>query len=68
MMITVNGQNETIEGSCTLLFYLEAKGLNPKTIVVERNGDIPDRSEWKNIQMTNGDTLEILKFMGGGAI
>lgn len=67
MMITVNGQDETLDGFCTLLDYLNAKELKPETIVVERNGDIPDRAQWENIQLSNGDTLEILKFMGGGA-
>jgi sulfur carrier protein len=66
MIITVNGQNETLDSSCTLLDLLQSKGIEPKTVVVERNGDIPDRTEWGGIWLSNGDTLEILKFMGGG--
>jgi sulfur carrier protein len=62
MIITVNGQNETLDNSCTLLDLLQSKGIEPKTVVVERNGD----TEWGGIWLSNGDTLEILKFMGGG--
>ena len=66
MIITVNGQNETLAGPCTLLDFIQSKGLKPKTVVIERNGDIPDRAEWGGIQLSDSDTIEILKFMGGG--
>jgi thiamine biosynthesis protein ThiS len=66
-MITVNGKQETLGRPCTLLDFLCTKGIDPKTAVVERNGDIPDRIDWGTIMLADGDVLEVLKFMGGGA-
>ena len=66
MSITVNGQNETFVNPCSLLDFLKTKGLEPQTVVIERNGDIPDRAEWGGITISDGDIIEILKFMGGG--
>ena len=66
MKLTVNGKAESFDAPCSLLEFLGAKGLEPKTVVIERNGDIPAREEWGGIRLSDGDTLEILKFMGGG--
>lgn len=67
MTVTVNGKKETMSQPKTLLDFLRAKGIEPKTVVVEHNGDIPDRAEWGKITLADRDVLEILKFMGGGA-
>ena len=66
MTITVNGAIESLTDACTLPVFLQSKGLEPKTVVVEINGDIPDKAQWNDIVIKEGDTLEILKFMGGG--
>lgn len=66
MMITVNGKTETLEKSCTLSNFLLLKGIEPKTVVIELNGNIPEKTEWDSISIADGDVIEILKFMGGG--
>lgn len=65
-MITVNGKEQAFDGACTLFDFLRSKGIEPKTVVVEHNGSIPDRADWGTITLGDGDVLEILKFMGGG--
>ena len=67
LTITVNGQKEALGQPVTLLELLRGKGVEPGTVVVEIRGDIPDRSTWGDVPVRDGDTLEILKFMGGGA-
>lgn len=66
MTITVNGRTEALATPCSLLDFLTVKGLESETVVLEHNGDIPDRAQWGQTVLAQGDTLEILKFMGGG--
>ncbi|HEX2939187.1 MAG TPA: sulfur carrier protein ThiS [Ruminiclostridium sp.] len=66
MNITVNGKVRTLEKPCTLNGLLKSGNIDPKTVVIEQNGEVPDRADWENINISNGDIIEILKFMGGG--
>lgn len=40
--------------------------LSPKGLVVEINGQIFRESEFKNAKISDGDTVELVQFMGGG--
>lgn len=66
MKLQVNGEPEELENGITLSAFLLSKGIDPQTVVVERNADIPDRSTWNTLTLTDGDVLEIVRFMGGG--
>lgn len=66
MVIRVNGREESLTGTYKLLEYLQSKGVSPATVVVERNGEVPRREDWGNIELLNGDVLEIVRFVGGG--
>lgn len=65
-MFTVNGNKVKIEEHLTISGYLASAGIDPSLVVVEYNHQIPDRQEWPNIHIQNGDNLEIVKFIGGG--
>ncbi|WP_300671432.1 sulfur carrier protein ThiS [Desulfoluna sp.] len=63
----VNGCEEGLpEGGVTLEGFLERKGLHPGSVVVERNGEVVERSRFGVITLGNTDILEILRFVGGG--
>lgn len=66
MIITVNGKKQALTHTYTILDFLRSKEIEPKTVVVERNGDILNKSDWGTIELGDGDVLEILKLMGGG--
>lgn len=66
MKIRVNGEWEEQPAGLTLAAFLQAKGLEPQTVVAEHNGRIPDRAAWAGIALSDGDVLEIIRFMGGG--
>ena len=40
--------------------------LQPETIVVQRNGEVSKRKEWKNILLEEKDEIEFIRFVGGG--
>jgi thiamine biosynthesis protein ThiS len=42
-------------------------GFNPKKVAVERNREIVPRSTLGDVQLAEGDVLEIVHFVGGGA-
>ncbi len=62
----VNGKVEQVEEGLSLLKYILSKGLNPDTVVVEHNYIIVKKEEQGNTQLKENDSLEILRFVGGG--
>ncbi len=66
MMITVNGKPEEFEAKISLLEFLETKDINPDSVVVEHNLNIVEKEELDNIRLKENDTLEVLRFVGGG--
>ena len=65
MNITVNGKPETVSVD-TIAAYVQDKGLEPKTLVVEHNGQIIMADRWQVTLLSEGDQLELLSFVGGG--
>ncbi len=65
--LTVNGAQRTIARSTSLSQYLASLSLDARAVVVEHNGTIlRDRDSFANVPLHDGDTLEILHFVGGG--
>jgi sulfur carrier protein len=50
-----------------LATLIENLGLKFDRIAVEHNGQIVRRAEWRLTQVSGGDRLEIVHFVGGGA-
>ena len=65
MRVTINGTVEAL-GPCTIEQLVHEKGLRPEVLVVEHNLTIVKQPEWSQIQLAEGDTLELLSFVGGG--
>ncbi len=65
MNITVNGKNESIE-PCTIDEYLARKEIRIDSVVVEHNRRIVKRRQWSDVRLEENDTLELLRFVGGG--
>ena len=66
MRITVNGKERAVEAPVTILGLLESLDLNPRAVVVERNLGIVPRDDYGNVQLADGDRLEVLRLVGGG--
>ncbi|WP_338471683.1 sulfur carrier protein ThiS [Niallia sp. XMNu-256] len=62
----VNGMVEPLEKDQTLYEYLTLKNFDLTKIAVERNGEIVPKTEYETVQLQDQDTLEIVKFVGGG--
>ena len=64
-MVKVNGTELDIAGK-TVLEYLATTNYDSKRIAVERNGDIVFKSQYDTTILQDGDSLEIVSFVGGG--
>ena len=64
-MVKVNGAALDIAGK-TVAQYLSTTNYDPKRIAVERNGDIVFKSQYDATILQDGDSLEIVSFVGGG--
>ncbi|MBQ3035820.1 MAG: sulfur carrier protein ThiS [Lachnospiraceae bacterium] len=64
-MVKVNGLEVDIVGK-TISEYLATTNYDSKRIAVERNGDIVFKSQYDVTVLEEGDSLEIVSFVGGG--
>ncbi len=66
MDMTVNGQTETVKDGLTLAGYLTERNLDPESLVVELNLAVVPRDQFTACVLKDGDSLEIVRFVGGG--
>ncbi len=64
-MIKVNGEMLDIAGK-TLADYLATTDYDSKRIAVECNGDIVPKAKYGETILRNGDSIEVVSFVGGG--
>lgn len=66
MQITVNGKTRQLDAVSNITSLLETLGLDPARVAVERNLAIVSMAEFSATAVADGDTLEIVQFVGGG--
>jgi len=66
MDIKVNGEKRNYDGPSTLLGFLESLGVRPGSVAVERNRRIVPRNELEKEMLQAGDSIEIIRLVGGG--
>jgi thiamine biosynthesis protein ThiS len=66
MNISVNGQTLICRDNLTIHDLLTEMGLVPETVIVERNAGFVQRSEYQTTMVSEGDSFEFIKFVGGG--
>jgi thiazole synthase len=64
--LTVNGESRVLPGDSTVSQLLSSLGLDPTRVAVERNLDIIPRRTYDSVQLAEGDSVEIVTFVGGG--
>jgi thiamine biosynthesis protein ThiS len=50
-----------------VLAYLEKLGVSPRAVAVEHNGTIIERASYAEAGLDEGDVVEIVRMVGGGA-
>ena len=64
-MIKINGEELNVAGK-TLADYLATTNYDLKRIAVERNGDIVPKAQYAETVLQDGDSIEVVSFVGGG--
>ena len=64
--VTINGKERQLEGTTSLLSYLESLEINMRRIAVAHNGTVLRKDELPAVSLSNGDTVEIVRAVGGG--
>ncbi len=67
MHITLNGEPHNLEAPMTVAGLLGELGLDTKKVAVERNLEIVPKSTYSDVDLADGDRLEVVHFIGGGA-
>ncbi|MGH7559761.1 MAG: sulfur carrier protein ThiS [Gemmatimonadales bacterium] len=66
VVLTVNGEVRRIPAPATAAGLLEHLGLDSHTVVVEVNRRIVRRPDLERTSLANGDSVELVHFVGGG--
>ena len=66
MKVTVNGEARELVPGSTVRALLEGLGLGDTLVAVERNREIIPRAQHASATLNEGDTLEVVHFVGGG--
>ncbi len=67
MRLTINGEDRVFEPPLTVSELLGRIGLDERKVAVERNREIVPKSGYGAAALGDGDKLEIVHFIGGGA-
>jgi sulfur carrier protein len=66
MNIQINGENKQVADHSTVGDLLRSSELDPAKVVVEVNLQIVKRNVFDTCQLHDNDSVEILRFVGGG--
>jgi thiamine biosynthesis protein ThiS len=66
LSITLNGPARQVAAGSTVLDLLAELGRDPRTVAVERNGEIVRRPAYGDTGLAAGDRVEVVGFVQGG--
>lgn len=66
MRIEVNGERREVPDQLSLAELIEHLKLAPERLAIELNRVVVRRLEWAQVQLKEGDRIEIIHFVGGG--
>ena len=64
-MVKINGENLDVVGK-SVAEYLNSAGYDLMRVAVELNGDIVHKAQYSDTVFKDGDSVEVVSFVGGG--
>lgn len=64
-MVTINGDKREVEGLYVIDCLTEI-GYRVDAVAVEVNGRIIAKDDFGKVRLADGDTVEVVRFVGGG--
>ncbi len=66
IQVRLNGKERDVTAGQTVRALLESLDLHPSLVVVELNREILARDAYGDVPVKEGDTIELVHFVGGG--
>lgn len=66
LRLSVNGQAREAHVGTSLAMLLDQLAIDAHKVAIEHNLRIVPRSQYGEVQLSEGDRLEIVQFVGGG--
>jgi len=67
MKLLINGEDREFNSPLSLSSLVEQLGMKTDRVAIELNRNIVARERWAETNLAEGDRLEIVHFVGGGA-
>jgi thiamine biosynthesis protein ThiS len=64
--LTLNGKPRNLPGETPLLDLLAELGVDVRLIAVAHNGDVVPRDTYERVVLRDGDSIEVVRMVGGG--
>lgn len=64
--LIVNGEPYRMTSGTTVADLVTGLGSDPRTVAVERNGDLVPRARFSGTALAAGDRIEVVRFVQGG--
>ncbi|HEX4497417.1 MAG TPA: sulfur carrier protein ThiS [Thermoanaerobaculia bacterium] len=64
--VSLNGEPHRVPSGSTVADLVAGLGRDPRTVAVERNGDLVPRARFGATVLGAGDRLEVVHFVQGG--
>ncbi len=65
--ISLNGKPRQLERAATVAALLQVLDINPQRVAVALNGEVVPRDRWAEATIADGDTVEVVRAVGGGS-
>ncbi len=67
IILTVNGESRTVDDGTSIIKLLETLSIEQRRVAVAINGEVVPRTEHEQTSLKDGDQVEIVRMVGGGA-
>jgi sulfur carrier protein len=64
--LMVNGKPRELEAALNLASFLDSLGVNLQHVAVGYNGEVIKKEQYPEVNLGEGDVLEIVRPVGGG--
>ncbi|MDR3275221.1 MAG: sulfur carrier protein ThiS [Endomicrobium sp.] len=64
--VKVNGKEKKVKENTSIADFLQSNNIDPVGVTVEHNLEVINPTSISKIILKEGDTLEVLRFVGGG--
>ena len=67
MRVVANGRPYDVPEGTSVADFVRERGLDPRLVVVEHNGEPLERARYEEVVLADGDRLELVRAVAGGA-